>query len=128
MRDWEEKDFLQEYIQQIASHGYLDAPFELQAEAKATRACRDAGVHPFWTFPLILSKEARPPGPCADLALATRAHSQAAGSVAVSSEKPTASKRCCVETIIDVLVDLPSPALKAAPIDFVAYGMTIKQY
>jgi hypothetical protein len=39
--------FLQEYIQQIAAHGYLNAPFELEAEAKATKACRDAGVHPF---------------------------------------------------------------------------------
>ena len=38
--------FLQEYIQQIAAHGYLDAPFELEAEAKATKACRDA-VNPF---------------------------------------------------------------------------------
>jgi hypothetical protein len=39
--------FLQEYIQQIAAHGYLSAPFEQEAEAKATKACRDAGVHPF---------------------------------------------------------------------------------
>ena len=39
--------FLQEYIQQIAAHGYLNAPFEQEAEAKATKACRDAGVHPF---------------------------------------------------------------------------------
>jgi len=39
--------FLQEYIQQIAVHGYLKAPFELDAEAKATKACRDAGVRPF---------------------------------------------------------------------------------
>jgi hypothetical protein len=39
--------FLQEYIQQIAAHGYLDAPFELEAEAKAVKACRDAGVRPF---------------------------------------------------------------------------------
>jgi hypothetical protein len=39
--------FLQEYIQQIAAHGYPDAPFELEAEAKAIKACRDAGVHPF---------------------------------------------------------------------------------
>ena len=39
--------FLQEYIQQIAAHGYPDAPFELEAEAKATKACRNAGVHPF---------------------------------------------------------------------------------
>ena len=39
--------FLQEYIQQIAAHGYLNAPFELEAEAKATQACRDVGVHPF---------------------------------------------------------------------------------
>ena len=31
--------FLQEYIQQIAAHGYLDAPFELEAEAKASNAC-----------------------------------------------------------------------------------------
>jgi len=39
--------FLQEYIQQIAENGYLSAPFEQEAEAKATEACRDAGVHPF---------------------------------------------------------------------------------
>jgi hypothetical protein len=39
--------FLQEYIQQIAAHGYQNAPFELEAEAKAVKACRDAGVHPF---------------------------------------------------------------------------------
>ena len=39
--------FLQEYIQQIAAYGYLNAPFEQEAEAKATKACRDAGVHPF---------------------------------------------------------------------------------
>ena len=39
--------FLQEYIQQIAAHGYLNAPFEQEAEAKAIKACRDAGVHPF---------------------------------------------------------------------------------
>jgi hypothetical protein len=36
--------FLQEYIQQIAAHGYLNAPFESEAEAKATKACRNAGV------------------------------------------------------------------------------------
>jgi hypothetical protein len=39
--------FLQEYIQQIAGHGYLNAPFEQEAEAKAIKACRDEGVHPF---------------------------------------------------------------------------------
>jgi hypothetical protein len=39
--------FLQEYIQQIAAHGYPNAPFELEAEAKSIKACRDAGVHPF---------------------------------------------------------------------------------
>jgi hypothetical protein len=39
--------FLQEYIQQIAAHGYPNAPFELEAEAEAIKACRDAGVHPF---------------------------------------------------------------------------------
>jgi hypothetical protein len=39
--------FLQEYIQQIAAHGYPNAPFELEAEAKAVKACRDAGVHSF---------------------------------------------------------------------------------
>jgi hypothetical protein len=27
--------FLQEYIQQITAHGYLNAPFEQEAEAKA---------------------------------------------------------------------------------------------
>jgi hypothetical protein len=39
--------FLQQYIQQIAADGYLKAPFELEAEAKAVKACRDAGVLPF---------------------------------------------------------------------------------
>ena len=39
--------FLREYIQQIAAHGYLNAPFELEAEARAIRACRDVGVHRF---------------------------------------------------------------------------------
>ena len=39
--------FLQEYIQQIAAREYPNAPFELEAEAKAIKACRDAGVHPF---------------------------------------------------------------------------------
>jgi hypothetical protein len=39
--------FLQQYIQQIAAHGYLDAPFELEAEAKSVKAWHDAGVHPF---------------------------------------------------------------------------------
>ena len=38
--------FLQEYIKQIAAHGYLNAPFELEAEAEALKACRDAGVSP----------------------------------------------------------------------------------
>jgi hypothetical protein len=31
--------FLQEYIQQITTYGYLNAPFELEAEAKASNAC-----------------------------------------------------------------------------------------
>jgi hypothetical protein len=39
--------FLQEYIQQIAAHGYQNAPFELEAEANAIKACHDAGVCPF---------------------------------------------------------------------------------
>jgi hypothetical protein len=39
--------FLQEYIQQIAAHGYQNAPFEQKAEAKSIKACRDAGVLPF---------------------------------------------------------------------------------
>jgi len=43
----EREGFLQEYIQQIAAHGYLNAPFEQEAEAKATKPCRDAGVHAF---------------------------------------------------------------------------------
>ena len=38
--------FLQQYIQQIAAHGYPNAPFELEAEAKAIQARPDAGVHP----------------------------------------------------------------------------------
>ena len=28
-------------------HGYLNAPFEQEAEAKAIKACRDTGVYPF---------------------------------------------------------------------------------
>ena len=43
----EREGFLQEYIQQIAAHGYPEAPFELEAEGKAVKACHDAGVHPF---------------------------------------------------------------------------------
>ena len=39
--------FLQQYFQQIAAHGYLNAPFELEAEAKSVKAWHDAGVHPF---------------------------------------------------------------------------------
>ena len=39
--------FLQQYIQQIAAHGYPDAPFELEAEARASNAWHDAGVQPF---------------------------------------------------------------------------------
>ena len=39
--------FLQQYIQQIAARGYLSAPFEQEVEAKAAKASRDAGVHPF---------------------------------------------------------------------------------
>jgi len=31
--------FLQQSIQQIAAHGYADAPFELEAEAQASNAC-----------------------------------------------------------------------------------------
>jgi hypothetical protein len=38
--------FLEEYIRQIAEHGYLNAPLELEAEAKAIKACRDAGIAP----------------------------------------------------------------------------------
>jgi hypothetical protein len=39
--------FLQEYIQQIAAHGYLNAPFELEAEA---RLLRHAGMQEFILF------------------------------------------------------------------------------
>ena len=38
--------FLQEYIQQIAAYGYQLAPFELEAEAEAVKACRNAGIAP----------------------------------------------------------------------------------
>ena len=38
--------FLEEYIRQIAEHGYQNAPFELEAEAKAIKACRDAKIAP----------------------------------------------------------------------------------
>jgi hypothetical protein len=38
--------FLQEYMQQIATHGYLNSPFEKEAEAEASRACRDAEIAP----------------------------------------------------------------------------------
>jgi hypothetical protein len=36
--------FLQEYIQQIAAHGYQNAPFVIEAEAEAHKACRDVGI------------------------------------------------------------------------------------
>ena len=36
--------FLWEYIQQLAKYGYQSAPFEIEAEAKAVKACRDAGL------------------------------------------------------------------------------------
>jgi hypothetical protein len=36
--------FLSEYIQQLDKYGYREAPFELEAEAKAERACREAGL------------------------------------------------------------------------------------
>jgi hypothetical protein len=36
--------FLREYIRQIAAHGYLNAPFEQEAEAEAIKACRATGV------------------------------------------------------------------------------------
>ena len=35
----EREGFLQGYIQQIATHGYLNSPFEQEAEAKANKAC-----------------------------------------------------------------------------------------
>jgi hypothetical protein len=35
--------FLQEYIQQIATHGYLNAPFEQEAEANSVKAGRVVG-------------------------------------------------------------------------------------
>jgi hypothetical protein len=38
--------FLEEYIQQIAAHGYQNAPFELDADTTAVKACRDAGIAP----------------------------------------------------------------------------------
>ena len=38
--------FLQEYIQQIAAHGYQNAAFDIEAEADADKACRDAGIAP----------------------------------------------------------------------------------
>ena len=38
------EEFLHEYIQQLASYGYFDAPFEQEAEAKATKACQGAGI------------------------------------------------------------------------------------
>jgi hypothetical protein len=61
---------------------------------------------------LILPKDARSGTVRRPRSGDTRSSSRSR-SVAVSSEKPTASERCCVETIIDALVDLPSPALKA---------------
>jgi hypothetical protein len=78
--------FLQEYIKQIAADGYLNAPFEQEAEAEAIKACRGSGVHPF-ELSLILSKDARSPGPCADLPRPTRAYRLATSSAAVGSEK-----------------------------------------
>jgi hypothetical protein len=38
--------FLQEYIRQIAAHGYQNAPFELEAEAVAVKACSNGGIRP----------------------------------------------------------------------------------
>jgi hypothetical protein len=38
--------FLQEYIQRIAAYGYQLAPFELEAEAEAVKACSNAGIAP----------------------------------------------------------------------------------
>ena len=38
--------FLQEYIQQIAAYGYRLPPFELEVEAEALKACRNAGIAP----------------------------------------------------------------------------------
>jgi hypothetical protein len=35
------KGFLREYILQLDTYGYRDAPFELEAEDKAIKACRD---------------------------------------------------------------------------------------
>ena len=36
--------FLKEYIRQIDVHGYHNAPCEIEAEAKAVEACREAGI------------------------------------------------------------------------------------
>jgi len=38
------ESFLLEYIQQLNEHGYQEAPFEQEAEAKAMKACLDAGL------------------------------------------------------------------------------------
>jgi hypothetical protein len=37
------EQFLRQYILQISEHGYLGAPLEVDADAKALKACRDAG-------------------------------------------------------------------------------------
>jgi len=43
--------FLEEYVQQIGANVYLNAPFELEAEARSIKACRDAGVRSFLNLP-----------------------------------------------------------------------------
>jgi hypothetical protein len=44
--------FLEEYIRQIAEHGYQNAPFELEADTKADKACRDAKIAPLVASPV----------------------------------------------------------------------------
>jgi hypothetical protein len=36
--------FLREYIQQLTEYGYKNSPFELEAEDKAAKACRESGL------------------------------------------------------------------------------------
>jgi len=36
--------FLRKYIQQLNEYGYQNSPLELEAEAKAIKICRDAGL------------------------------------------------------------------------------------
>jgi hypothetical protein len=48
--------FFREYIQQIAAHGYPNAPFEQEAEAKVTKACPGCRNLSFLNPPMVFVK------------------------------------------------------------------------